>query len=239
MTSKLYLADSYLREFDATVLETADGWLALSATAFFPRGGGQPPDRGHLVFAGRCFEVTDVREDDTGRVWHRVEAADSVGGAVRGVIDWPYRYALMRHHGLMHVANAVAFRHLGGIITGVQIGAERSRIDFKLPGFSREGIPEFERLVNDALGRTTPVTCGTISEGEFHRRPELVRTLNVLPPVVDGRVRVVEMEGFDAQACGGTHVRSTEEIGTARIERFENKGKHNKRFYWVLEAAAI
>jgi misacylated tRNA(Ala) deacylase len=245
MIGRLYLADSYLREFDAIVLSVEDGWCELSATAFFPGGGGQPHDRGHLVFGGAELQVTDVREDDDAHIWHRFEESSAVGGLapggalapgdlVRGAIDWPYRYALMRHHGLMHMVNAVAFREFGGIITGVQIGPERSRIDFRLAGFSRERVPEFERLVNDALALTLPVTCGSIGEEEFRRRPELVRTLNVLPPVVDGMVRVVEMEGFDAQACGGTHVASTAEIGRTRVDRFDNKGKDNKRFYWEL-----
>ena len=235
MTSKLYLADSYLREFDTNVLAAADGWVALAATAFFPGGGGQPPDRGNLLVSGLTMQVTDVREDSAGLIWHRVEWDCSEGDEVRGTLDWPYRYALMRHHGLMHVVNAVALHRLGGTITGVQIGEGRSRIDFRLSTFSRDSIPEFERLVNEEMARDVRVVSRMIDEEEFLRRPELVRTLNVRPPVVDGRVRVVEMEGFDAQACGGTHVRSTGEIGIARIERFENKGKDNKRFYWLLE----
>ncbi len=236
MTAKLYLEDPYRREFDAEVVESSDGWCTLSRTVFYPGGGGQPHDRGHLILRGDAVAVSEIREDAAGRIWHRVGCDPAAGEPVRGAIDWPFRYALMRHHGLMHVVNTVARRQFGGVITGVQIGPDRSRIDFKLAGFSREQIPEFEKRVNDVIERALPVRSSIVSEDEYRRRPELVRTLNVLPPVVDGKVRIVEIEGFDAQACGGTHVHSTSEIGRTRIGRFDNKGKDNKRFYWDLTA---
>jgi misacylated tRNA(Ala) deacylase len=236
MNPKLYLEDPYLREFDAEVAESIDGWCTLSRTAFYPGGGGQPPDRGHLLAGAESVPVSAVREDAAGRIWHRTGRDLAAGSAVRGAIDWPYRHALMRHHGLMHVVNTMARQLFGGVITGVQIGPDRSRIDFRLAGFSREQIPDFERGVNEIIERGLPVTSSVLDEEEFRRRPELVRTLNVLPPVVDGKVRIVEIQGFDAQACGGTHVHSTSEIGRARIGRFDNKGKDNKRFYWDLPA---
>jgi misacylated tRNA(Ala) deacylase len=234
MNAKLYLEDPYRREFDAAVLESVDGWCTLSRTAFYPGGGGQPHDRGHLLLQGRVVQVSAIREDSAGRLWHHVGCDPAPGEAVQGTIDWPYRHALMRHHGLMHVVNTVARQLFGGVITGVQIGPDRSRIDFKVAGFSREQGPDFERGVNEVLDRCLPVTSSVISEDEFRRRPELIRTLNVLPPVVEGKVRIVEIQGFDTQACGGTHVHSTSEIGRARIGRFDNKGKDNKRFYWDL-----
>jgi misacylated tRNA(Ala) deacylase len=235
MSPKLYLDAPYLREFEAEVTSSAEGWCALSRTAFYPGGGGQPADRGRLVVSGEALAVVEVREDDAGEVWHRVERDVTQGTAVRGELDWPYRHALMRAHALMHVVNTVARDRFDGIITGVQLGPERSRIDFKLPAFARDRIPELERHVNEVLARDLPVKSITISAEEFERRPELVRTLDVKPPVVDGRVRVVEILGFDAQACGGTHVHATGEVGSARVTRFDNKGKDNKRFYWELE----
>ena len=234
MTARLYLDDPYQREFDALVLESADGWVALSRTAFYPGGGGQPHDRGELIVHGETVAVSGCREDAAGRVWHGVGRDLSPGESVRGVIDWPFRHALMRHHGLMHVVNTVALRHLGGVITGVQLGPDRSRIDFRLTGFSREQIPEFEARVSDVIDRGLAVTSSVIDEDEYRRRPELIRTLNVLPQIGDGTVRIVEIDGFDAQACGGTHVHSTSEIGRARVSKFDNKGRDNKRFYWEL-----
>ncbi len=234
MTPRLYLEDSYRREFSAEVLESADGWCALSQTAFYPGGGGQPCDRGHLSLRGETIAVSEVREDAEGRIWHCVGRALEAGETVRGTIDWSFRHALMRHHGLMHVVNTVALQRFGGVITGVQLGPEESRIDLKLTGFSREQLPDLESHVNEVLRHNHSVTSSLISEDEYRRRPELIRTLNVLPPVVGGNVRIVEIQGFDAQACGGTHVHSTREIGRARIKKFDNKGKDNKRFYWEL-----
>jgi Ser-tRNA(Ala) deacylase AlaX len=241
MTERLYLADAYQSAFDAEVTASREGWCTLSRTAFYPGGGGQPADRGRLVRAGEPLAVDLVREDEAGEVWHHV-GRDLSPGPVRGELDWAFRHALMRAHALMHVVNTVARDLYGGVITGVQLGDDRSRIDFKLEGFTREEIPALEAGVNEVLARGLRVTSSTIPEAEFRRRPELVRTLDVAPPVLAGRVRVVEIVGFDAQACGGTHVHSTAEIGRARVVRFDNKGKENKRFYWELhrpgEAAA-
>jgi misacylated tRNA(Ala) deacylase len=235
---KLYLDDPYRRAFDAEVVASADGWCALTRTAFYPGGGGQPPDRGTIAAGGERLPVDDVREDDAGEVWHRVGRDLPAGAAVTAELDWPRRHALMRAHALMHVVNTVARDRFGGVITGVQLGADRSRIDLKLAAFARDLLPELEARVNDVLARGLGVTSTTVSEDEFRRRPELVRTLDVAPPVVGGRVRVVEIAGFDAQACGGTHVHSTAEVGRARVVRFDNKGRDNKRFYWELEPPA-
>jgi misacylated tRNA(Ala) deacylase len=119
-------------------------------------------------------------------------------------------------------------------MTGCQLGAGRSRIDFRLSAFARDQLPELEGHVNEVIARDLFVTSSVIDEDEYRQRPELVRTLNVAPPVIEGKVRIVTMAGFDAQACGGTHVHSTAEIGPARLVKFDNKGKDNKRFYWEL-----
>ncbi len=123
---------------------------------------------------------------------------------------------------------------MGGLLTGAQLGVERSHVDFKLAEFSRERLPVFEAEVNEVFARNLPITSRAISEHEFNARPELMRTLNVRPPVVDGNVRIVVIEGFDAQACGGTHPHRTGEIGRARLVKCDNKGKANRRFYWAL-----
>jgi misacylated tRNA(Ala) deacylase len=232
MSHKLYLESPYERTFASTVVASADGWCALDRTLFHPGGGGQPHDRGTLTIDGVACDVSAVREDPDGTIWHCVGCACAIGTSVRGALDWPYRHALMRAHALMHVVNTIARSDYGGVITGVQLGPERSRIDFRLPSFDRAQIADFEAKVNDVVDRDLGIASREISEAEFHARPELVRTLNVAPPVVDGRVRIVEIAGFDAQACGGTHVHTTREIGHARVGKFDNKGKDNKRFYW-------
>jgi len=115
----------------------------------------------------------------------------------------------------------------------VQLGPERSRIDLRLPaGF--DAAAELEARVNDALAVPRAIAASVMTEAEYHARPDLIRTLNVLPPIIDGHVRVVTIHGFDAQACGGTHPHDTAEIGRARLVKRENKGRDNKRFYWTL-----
>lgn len=233
-TERLYLEDAYLSEFEALVTDSADGWLALSRTAFHPGGGGQPFDQGVISWTGQTLIVTGVREDAEDRLWHQVGPHVPFGETVHGTLDWTRRYALMRHHCLLHVVNALAHQRFGGLVSGAEIAPERSRVDLSVNAFSRDDVPAFEAAVNEVIRRALRVHASVVPEAALEDRPELVRTLKVKPPVVNGGVRIVELEGFDAQACGGTHVHSTEEIGQARIVKFDNRGKNNKRFYWEL-----
>lgn len=232
MTRRLYLDDEYLTTCEATVIAIDDGWLTLSDTVVFPGGGGQPADRVTIEVAGQTYPNTSV--NSSGAV--RVEAREQieVGTLVRCRIDWPFRFALMRHHALMHIVNTVGLRSYHGLQTGTQLGPERSRIDFRFPTFDRAWLPKFEEEVNEVIRRALPIRSEVITEQEFHARPDLIRTKNVSPPTESGGVRIVEIGDFDAQACGGTHVRSAEEIGTATVDGFDNKGRENKRIYWVL-----
>lgn len=234
---RLYLADPYLRGFDAAVVESDGGWCLLTRTAFHPGGGGQPADAGWLACGGETLAVAAVREDEAGRLWHHVGRDLPVGAPVRGELDWPTRYALMRYHCLLHVVNAVAHQRFGGLVTGAQIGPDRSRVDLSVADFTRDDVGAFEAEVNEVLRRGLAVTATQVPADALDARPDLVRTLKVRPPVVNGTVRIVEIDGFDAQACGGTHVHSTREIGTARVAKFDNRGRNNKRFYWELSAA--
>jgi misacylated tRNA(Ala) deacylase len=226
MTERLYLEDPYLQSFEAEVLVCEGGWCALSRTAFYPGGGGQPADRGTI--GGRA--VMALREGDDGTLWHQVVAQP--GTSVAGAIEWPFRHALMRQHALLHIVNTIARDRHGAAMTGCQLGLGRSRIDFKIADFSRDWLPSFEAEVNAVIDRALPVSSSTVSEAELRDRPGLVRTLTVRPPVVDGRVRVVAIAGFDEQACGGTHVHSTGEIGRVRLAKVDNKGRDNRRFTW-------
>jgi misacylated tRNA(Ala) deacylase len=233
MTERLYLEDAYCREFEALVTESAEGWSRLSRTAFHPGGGGQPFDQGWISSSGTAHPVTGMREEGD-LLWHQVGVHLEAGQSVQGRLDWPRRLALMRHHCLLHVVNALAHQRFGGRVTGAEIGPERSRVDLSVTGFTRDDLPAFEAAVNEVIRRGIRVQASVVPEATLETRPELVRTLKVRPPVVNGGVRIVELEGFDAQACGGTHVHSTEEIGVARIVKFDNRGKNNKRFYWEL-----
>jgi misacylated tRNA(Ala) deacylase len=234
-TTRLYLTDDHCVEAEATVVAVAADALACDRTCFYPGGGGQPPDQGSMVLAGGAVvEIVSARADPDGVVWHVGTPAPSpelVGHTVRLRVDSARRQALTRHHTVLHVLNTVALREHGGWITGVQIGVEYSRIDLTLEELTPAICAALEARVNEALAADRALRAYTITEAEFLARGDLRRTRQAEPPVVDGRVRVVEIEGFDAQACGGTHVRTTAEIGRLSIFRTENKGRLNKRLY--------
>jgi misacylated tRNA(Ala) deacylase len=234
-TTRLYLDDDHAFEAEATIVAVTAEALACDRTCFYPGGGGQPPDQGTITPAGAApLEIVSVRADAGGVVWHAGAAAlgpDLVGRPAHLSIDRERRLALTRHHTVLHVLNTTALRDHGGWITGVQIGVDHSRIDFKLEGFSPAVAAELEARVNAVLAEDRALTSYYIDEAEFRARDDLRRTLVAEPPVVDGRVRVVAIAGFDAQACGGTHVRRTSEVGRLSIIRTENKGRINKRLY--------
>ena len=152
-------------------------------------------------------------------------------------VDAARRTALARYHTVLHVLNTIAQRDYGAWMTGAQIGLDYSRIDFKWEGFTPAVCAEVEAKVNAELAADRRLVAYWLTEAEFASRPELLRTLEVRPPVHEGRVRVVAIEGFDAQACGGTHVHSTGELGRFSIVKTDNKGKINRRFYVKLQFA--
>lgn len=238
-TTRLYLQDDHCFETDAVILAVHENEIAFDQTCFHPGGGGQPPDNGIVQLEdGGVLEVVSIRGDENEILWHtcgELPRPNQVGERVRLAVNQARRLALMRYHTVLHVLNTTALRDYDGWITGVQINPEYSRIDFKLENFTPALAVELEEKVNAILGQDRPLKAYYITEEEFHRRTDLLRTLEAKPPIVHGRVRVVEIEGFDAQACGGTHVHSTREVGRLSIYRTDNKGKNNKRFYVRLE----
>jgi misacylated tRNA(Ala) deacylase len=233
-TRRLYWEDAYRAGFRATVEAVADGWCALSETTFYPGGGGQPADTGVLTAGAAAAEVTAVR-CSAGLVWHRAALPLAAGQAVGGRIDWPRRYQLMRYHTLLHLVNTVMLDAWGALITGADIGVAQARIDFAVEAPLREVTSAVEGRVNQIIAAALACSAAFVPEAELAANPRLVRTLRVAPPVEDGRVRTLEIAGFDVQACGGTHVHSTAELGRCRVTRVDNKGKHNKRVYVSLE----
>jgi misacylated tRNA(Ala) deacylase len=221
------------------VVAVRESELAFDRTCFYPGGGGQPADEGTVELgAGQTLEIISARADAGDIIWHAARSAppaDLVGRPATLRVNRARRLALTRHHTVLHVLNTIALRDYGGWITGVQIGVDQSRIDFKLEGLSAALCAEIEHKVNAVLAGDHAVKAYDISEDEFRAREDLLRTLEAKPPVSNGRVRVVEIEGFDAQACGGTHVDRTAELGRFAIVRTENKGKINKRLYVRLD----
>lgn len=229
MTDLLYQADSYLREFDAAVVAVHDQNVVLDRTAFYPRGGGQPADRGTLIGERGRSDVVAVEKRGPDVV-HTIEGKlPAVGSMVHGVIDWDFRYQMMRTHSALHVLCGIIFQHYGARVTGNQMYPDRARMDFTLADLTPERIREIEGLSNEAIEAGYPVRVHFIPRAEAERLPDLIRTkVNLVPPEVDP-IRTVEIVGLDHQADGGTHVGNTLEICGLRVTRTENKGRENRR----------
>lgn len=228
MTVPLYRDDAYLARCEARVLAAGPDGIVLDRTVFYARGGGQPGDSGRLVRqSGEAVDITESVPGAAG-ILH-LPAGDAPlprpGETVIAEIDWPRRYAHMRMHTCLHLLGAV----LRYGVTGGNVGAERSRLDFDM-----ETTPDRE-AVDAALARLVasdlPVRAFWIEEAELDARPELVRTLSVSPPRGAGRIRLLEVEGVDLQPCGGTHVARTGEVGAVRLGKIEKKGRRNRRVY--------
>jgi misacylated tRNA(Ala) deacylase len=235
MTAELFLEDAYLREFSAGVEGLNGREVILERTVFYPGGGGQPADKGSLGVGPIQASVVDVRREG-GDIIHVLDGA--IPGTVKelnGTLDWERRHAHMRYHTALHVLSAVMDGAFEARVTGGQMRTDRARMDFSFPGeWTAEVVGEMERLANEALALNRPVKVYEISREEALERPELIRTqVNLVPKRVE-TVRVVEIEGIDAQADGGTHVANTQEVGRIKITNHKSKGRGNKRVEFVL-----
>ena len=236
----LYLSDAYLRRFEAQVVAASPEGIRLDRTAFYPTGGGQPADRGKLTLLdGASVDVTDVRKAPEGIV-HQLAGTRTLspGDTVVGEIDWPRRFAHMRYHTALHILSGVVYRQIGSGITGNQITAERARMDFSIPDFDRAVAEGLIEGVNEVVRERRKVTVRSLPRSEAMKDPTLVRVAQELMPDVEV-VRMIDIEGFDVQADGGTHVANTAEVGIAHLERVENKGARNKRLYLTLETQGL
>lgn len=233
MTELLYLHDSYVQEFDATVTAQDGQAVVVDRTAFFTGGGGQPADRGLLRWAGGESRVDEMRKD-AGEVWHVVAGAPPpVGIPVRGVVEWARRYAIMRHHSALHVLVGVIYKQFNALVTGGAIYPDRARMDFSLENLDKSRVVAIEAEANRIIGEGHRILVRFVPREEFERSDLTRLARNLLPPEIR-EVRVIEIEGFDAQADGGTHVRNTTEIGRLLITKTENKGKINRRLEIAL-----
>jgi misacylated tRNA(Ala) deacylase len=237
MSELLYLKDSYLREFDAVATAVDGQAVALDRTAFYPGGGGQPADAGILTWPGAQARVTEMRRDGS-TVWHVVEGAPpAVGAAVRGIVDWDRRYAIMCHHSALHVLVGAVYKLFNALVTGGAIYPDRARMDFSLDDLSKERVAAIEAEANRVIAEGHRVLVRFVSREEFERS-DLTRLARDLLPAGIAEVRVIEIEGYDAQADGGTHVANTSEIGRLVVTKTENKGKLNRRLEIALRPAS-
>jgi misacylated tRNA(Ala) deacylase len=228
-TDLLYLHDAYLDQFTATVTDAdAEGRrVALDRTAFYATGGGQPHDTGTL--AG--LPVTDVRKDGD-RVWHTLGGEGELpaaGSAVEGVVDWERRHQLMRTHTALHVLCGVIWNGWGKAVTGGNMEPLAARMDFEFDPLPEGFGQAVEEAVNAELGADRPIHVSFVPRSTALMDEGLIRTKVSLVPETVAEVRVVDIEGLDKQADGGTHVRSTAEVGRVKVLKTESKGKGNKR----------
>ena len=225
----IFRDDAYQRSCEASVVSAEESGIRLDRTVFYPMGGGQPGDSGVLRLAeGGSLRIVDTRKGETpDDVLHVPEdgaALPAPGSAVTAEIDWERRHRLMRMHTCMHVLCAL----IEGDVTGGQVGEAKGRLDFNLPD-TRLDKEALTAALNRIVAEDHPVRPRWITDAELAANPQLVRTMSVKPPRGQGKVRLLEIEGVDLQPCGGTHVKSTGEIGQVVIGKIENKGRQNRR----------
>ena len=228
MTARLYLDDAYATAAPARVVAVLPGGVVLDRSPFYARSGGQPGDTGRLAWAsGEAAVAEAVKGEGEAVLLPIVGEAPAVGDAVTATIDWPRRLAHMRMHTALHLLCSLL---PGAAVTGGQIGADKSRLDFDLPAAPERDAIE-ERLAA-LVAADHPITTEWVDESVLDTNPGLVRTLSVKPPRGTGRLRLVRIGGgepVDLQPCGGTHVASTGQVGTMRVLKIENKGRQNRR----------
>jgi misacylated tRNA(Ala) deacylase len=228
-TELLYLRDAYLRDFEASVTGVDDDGrrIALDRTAFYPTGGGQPYDTGRLG----GLEVVEVKKEGEG-VWHTLSGdgpLPAVGHSVRGEIDWERRHRLMRTHTALHILCGVIWNEWGTAVTGGNMEPLSARMDFEFDPLPQGFGETVEKLVNAEIAAARPIEVSFIPRSEAVLDADLIRTkVNLIPESVS-EIRVVDIVGLDKQADGGTHVRTTAEVGLVAVLKTESKGKGNKR----------
>ena len=230
MTKLVFRDDPYAKSCQATVVAVTPEGVELDCTVFYPTGGGQPGDSGRLSIAGGDVVIANaVKGAGPDGVLHvPAEGASTQGlqpGAiVEAVIDWERRYRLMRMHTCLHLLSAV----LSFPVTGGSVGDGRGRLDLDIPEAILDKGEVTARL-NQLIGEGHPVSAEWIDETSLAAEPELVKTMAVKPPAGAGRVRLIRVQDLDLQACGGTHVANTREIGAVAVRKIEKKGRHNRR----------
>ncbi len=230
MTDILCYQDSYLKEFNATVSAVTGKGVILDRTAFYPGGGGQPPDSGVLKACENNYRVKRIARDK-GAYVHELEASDmpAVGTRVHGTLDWERRYQLMRTHTALHILCGVVWRDYGAHVTGGNMTPMRARMDFELDSMSADFAERVEELINAEVAASRDIHVSVLPREEAFQIPDLIRTkINLLPPRIT-EVRIVDIRGLDLQADGGTHVANTGEVGRIRVTGRESKGRINKR----------
>lgn len=229
-THRLELADQTLREWDAVVLHLTDDSIVLDRSAFYPGGGGQPPDHGALLWGGAQTRVVGVRKnDDLELIAAQGDPLPPVGTSVRGAIEDERRTALMRTHSGLHLLSGVVFRDFGALVTGGNMEPLEARMDFNLPEVPAGFREQIEEACAVEIAADRRINVKVLSRQQAFEIPDIIRTATNLLPADLEEVRIVDIVGLDTQADGGTHVASTADIGAIEVVKIENKGKGFRR----------
>jgi misacylated tRNA(Ala) deacylase len=235
MKSALYMNDSYLKEFEATVESVKDDkFVVLDQTAFYPRGGGQPHDTGVIIKDKEEYPVIFTGKFD-GKISHEVSKPGlKPGDKVKGKIDWERRYTFMRMHTAAHILISTCHKEANLLITGNQIEMDKTRIDFNMENFDKDKMIEYIQKANEEIKKDIEVNTYFLPKEEAMKIPGVVKLAGTLPPDVK-ELRIVEIPDVDLQADGGTHVKRLSEIGTIEFVKAENKGKERRRVYYTVK----
>lgn len=221
----LFIEDSYLKDFDATILNINSNKIILDRTAFYAKSGGQPGDIGKIILNGKEINIIDTVYDNKQNILHVCENSNDlkIDEKIKGKINWEIRYKHMRMHTALHLLCSL----IPYDVTGGQISYEKSRLDFNADDKIEK--EEIENKINQLVKDDHEISYQWITLEELDNQPDLVRTMSVKPPRTNNKIRLVKIGSIDLQPCGGTHVRRTKEIGNIRIGKIENKGKMNRR----------
>lgn len=242
-TELLCLADPDLLSLESRIVAVRDGAVALEATPFYPGGGGQLADVGALRWPDGEARIIGMEKSPDGVLWHVLAPGAAVprpGAPAEAAVDAAFRGVMRELHTGLHVVNALVFQGFGGaLVTGVQMSGDgTARIDFDLPEADNDRLRALEPAINDALRKDLRVSATLVPFAQAEAEPGTLRSRTVAPPVgADGRIRVIEIDGLDRQACGGTHLDSTGACRPIRILKIENKGRHNRRIRIGLAGA--
>lgn len=229
-TERLDLADPTLREWTCTVLHADSDGIVLDRSAFYPGGGGQPPDHGVLIWQGVQTRIVGTRKgDDLYLLPAESDPLPPVGTSVAGAVEDTRRTMLMRTHSGLHVLCGVVFRDFGALVTGGNMEPGEARMDFNLPEVPGDFKTRLEELVNLELVADRQVVTRVLPRDEALSLPDIIRTQSNLIPADEQEIRIVDIVGLDVQADGGTHVASTAQVGKLQVVKVESKGKANRR----------
>jgi len=234
MDRALYMDDSYLKSWTAKVVSVAnDKYIILDKTAFYPKGGGQPWDEGLILKDNRKFKVVYVGKF-SGKISHEVDDPGlKEGDDVSCELDWERRYTYMRYHTASHLISSILYKRADAKITGNQIALDKTRMDFSMQDYSPEKLRTFVEEANNFIEKDLLITIDYMIREEVLEKPELARLAIGLPKNIK-EFRIVRIGDIDEQVDGGTHINHLKEIGKIEVTKTVNKGKSNRRMYFIL-----